>query len=128
MAVTVSYNVKCSNAQGFPTFIINSTTPPTAQQASTVQDIFCQVAMTADTDTTAVITHNWGISASDSTNFGFPQILRTTLTGSTVQTFETMLTYDIVTSTNVVTVRKTGGASSGGTWNIHLRRAWTASQ
>jgi hypothetical protein len=62
MAVTVTY-----------TYPVAGTTAPTALQALNVNTVIATVIATADADTTATITHNFGLSATQLAS-GFPFI------------------------------------------------------
>ena len=44
-------------------------TPPTAAQMASANNLVAAVSATADGDTTAVITHNWGLSAAQLANY-----------------------------------------------------------
>ncbi len=72
MAVTVTYSVPLAPAGGLPIF--GSTTGPTAAQAALTQEIVVVVNM-ALADTQALITHNFGFSASQAGNFYDPQVI-----------------------------------------------------
>lgn len=129
MAATVPlYNVNCTNPLGFPTALLNSTTPPTAQQASTVQKIVAQVNFLA-ADTQALITHNFGLGASAPVFFD-PQVIAEFAAGgvSANGTFLPAFTYDR-TNTNVLKVNKVSTAlGSDCTVNLTIRRPYSASQ
>ncbi len=62
MAVTVTY-----------TYPVAGTTAPTALQASNANAVVADVVATADADTTAVVTHNFGLTAAQLAN-GFPLV------------------------------------------------------
>jgi hypothetical protein len=121
----VFYNVPAGPASGLP--IINSATPPTAAQAAQIQEIIVQVGMVL-ADTQALVTHNWGLSASQAGNFFYPQIMGPIwqlgpLGGGSSSPF---ISFD-VSNTNVVKVNKLGVAGTEGSFILHLRRPFSAS-
>ena len=125
MAVSVFYNVPAGPAAGLP--IINSATNPTAGQAQAIQEIIVQVNMALG-DTQALITHNWGYSASQALNFFYPQIIGPIWQNGPVGggTSGAFLSFD-TSNTNVLKVNKLGLAGTEGTFILHLRRPWAAS-
>lgn len=98
-----------------------TTTNPTATQASQVNLQTAIVSM-GDTETFALFTHNWGLPASFPT-FLFPLIFyRQSDLGIGVQTFAAALTFNIVSSTNVITINKISSIGSGGSFIVTLMR------
>ena len=100
----------------------NSSTPPTAVQASQNIGQSGQVFF-ADTDTQAVIVHNWGLPAS-APFFLFPFIwLAKALGGASDSSFATNFTFGF-TNTNSITINKLSiGTGSGGTYDFWLRKS-----
>lgn len=126
MAVTVLYSVSEGPQAGLPIF--SSATPPTAIQAAVVQEIVAEVNW-ALADTQALITHNFGFSASAAGNFFRPQTIGPVwingpLGGGTNAPF---VSFDF-TNTNVLKVNKLGVAGTEGTFVLYLRRPWSASK
>lgn len=127
MGATPLYNVNAQTPFGAPSVLINSTTPPTAQQASTTQKIVAQINF-AQADTFVLVTHNWGLGAS-AVNFLDPEIFFEAVSPlSAAGTFVPNVTYDR-TNTNVLRVNKVqSGGGTDFTANLTLRRPWSASQ
>lgn len=102
-----------------------SNTPPTAIQASQLPRMDVLVAFAADTDTSATITHNWGLDASSPTYYDPEIVYRLLLTsGANTGTYLPALTFD-VTNTNLIIVRKLAGANGNvltASYLITLRR------
>jgi hypothetical protein len=119
MSVTVNYF-----ARGAGILINGSATPPTSVQASALQEQVAQVNM-LDTDTQALITHNFGFDASAPTYFASPQIIGPWLQGSAQVggTYMPAFSFDI-TNTNVVKMNKVSFLGTGGTFMVTLRRPW----
>jgi hypothetical protein len=117
--VVVTY---CHPLLGAPT-----TTAPTAAQASQMNELAAQVFF-ADTDTQAVITHNMGLPNSFPT-WLWPQVFfNKSLGGGSDSSFATNFTFGL-TNTNSVTMNKIGiGTGQGGTYNVYIRKHWSASQ
>jgi hypothetical protein len=98
----------------------NTTTAPAAAAASAVNTQTVKVAM-ADSDTSAVIVHNWGLPAS------FPSFLFPIITyyqdtiGVGPSTDLPTLTFDL-SNTNQVTITKLNAVGSGGTYRVFLSR------
>jgi len=101
-----------------------TTTAPTAIQASQLPTQTAQVFF-ADTDTQAVIVHNWGLGGSFP-SFLFPEIMYyKALGGASETSFGTDFTFGI-SNTNSVTMNKISvGVGSGGTWNVIMRRPYS---
>lgn len=126
MAVTVLYSVAEASAIGLP--IYSNATPPTAIQAANVQEVVVEVNW-ALADTQALVTHNFGYSASAAGNFFRPQVhgpiwINGPLGGGTSAPF---VSFDF-TNTNVLKVNKLGVAGTEGTFVLYLRRPWSASK
>jgi hypothetical protein len=123
MAVTVNYF-----ARGSGILINGSTTAPTNVQSTALEEMVVQVIL-ADTDTQALLTHNWGFDASAPTYFDSPQILYPWNQGpaQAAGTFLTNFSFDI-TNTNVVKMNKLNALGTGGTFMVTLRRPWSASR
>lgn len=94
---------------------------PTANQASALPAQTAQVFF-ADTDTQAVITHNWGLPASFP-SYLFPEVFFVkSLGGGSDSSFNTGFTFGL-TNTNSITMNKLSvGTGSGGTYNVYMRR------
>jgi hypothetical protein len=123
MSVSVLYSFDAS-----PTVAYSSATPPTAGQAAVVQEIVAEVNW-ALADTQALITHNYGYSASAAGNYFRPQVVGPVwivgpLGGGTSQPF---VSFDF-TNTNVLKANKLGVAGTEGTFVVYLRRPWSASK
>ncbi len=98
----------------------NTTTAPTAAAASMVTEQTVKVAM-GDTETSAVIVHNWGLPAS-APSFLFPLVAYYQDTiGVGPSTDLATLTFDL-TNTNQVTITKLNGVGTGGTFRVFLAR------
>lgn len=97
MAVTTTYS-----------YPVAGTTAPTAAQSSAVNAVVSTVIATADADTTATITHNFGLSASELSN-GFPIVIITPLLSNAI----TSGWYASAVATNSITLTKGTGAGSG---------------
>jgi len=98
-----------------------SATPPTAAVMKLSQSLQAQVNF-ADADTTAVVTHNWGLPLSDLTSL-FPTIKFYLQTAGTAG--NPVITWAL-TNSNMVTLTKTAGAGTGGTLVVELERPWSA--
>lgn len=96
-----------------------TTTAPTATQAAGLPAIVAQLAM-GDTETTANITHNWGLGAS-APSFFFPEVSYIAQANSGAQTQVPCLTFSWI-NTNVLVVNKLNALLSGGTFIIYMRR------
>jgi hypothetical protein len=112
--VTVTY--------GWP---VQGTTAPTATQASQCSMQTAKVYM-ADADLVAPFTHNWGASdgalVASFPTYLFPIVIaRLDVQGAAAAiSFQAALTFDIVSSTNVVSIYKSAGC--GGTFVVTLLR------
>jgi hypothetical protein len=117
--VVVTY---CHPILGAPT-----TTAPTAAQAAQMNELAAQVFF-ADGDTQAVITHSMGLPNSFPT-WLWPQVFfNKSLGGGSDSSFATNFTFGL-TNTNSVTMNKIGiGTGQGGTYNVYIRKPWSASQ
>jgi hypothetical protein len=97
------------------------TVAPTQNQTTTVNAVVAQVS-TADSDTVALITHNFNVSTAQAAALQpYIQYYATTGAGTTPLTFA-------LTSANVITVGKNGFTGSGGTYVVIIRRPYSASQ
>lgn len=124
--VSVLYSVSDGTAAGLPIF--STATPPTAIQAVAVQEIVAEVNW-AIADTQALITHNFGYSASAANNFFRPQVIGPNWINGPVGggTSGVFVSFDY-TNTNVLKVNKLGVAGTEGTFVLYLRRPWSASK
>lgn len=107
MAVTNSYN--------WP--LAGGTVPPTAAQSNYL--VMGQMNW-ADSDTQAVITHNFGLTAAEITA-GFPIVtldIDSTNTGTGLQAG----TIAVSAAANTVTLTKVSAAGTGGTWRFALQK------
>jgi hypothetical protein len=105
MAVTVTYAYPVAGA-----------TAPTAAQALLVNSVTAQVNM-ADADTTATVTHNFGLAAADPANL-FPLVdINVSSPGTVVPILSVVLT-----NTNAVVINKVSAAGSGGTYNVLIQK------
>lgn len=101
----------------------NTLVAPTAAAASQHTTQTVKVAM-ADTDTAAIIVHNWGLPASYPT-FLFPICTYQQDTiGVGPSTDLPTLTFDL-TNTNQVTITKLNAVGSGGTFRVYLAKPHT---
>jgi hypothetical protein len=112
MAVTVTY--LC------PLSVQGTTTGPTAAQAAAAQELCATVIATADADTTATITHNWGLSVA-SLALGHPWIILRE-TGAT-SNLSSWYVSSITTNTVVLTkLAATGSGASGAQLTVTLSK------
>jgi hypothetical protein len=85
-------------------------TPPTALQSSNAQSVVADVVATADADTTATITHNFGLSAAELAS-GDPRII---LTPTLSQALTALSAWAVTTvATNSITLTKLTSTGSG---------------
>ncbi|MFN7996963.1 MAG: hypothetical protein U0Q18_25335 [Bryobacteraceae bacterium] len=127
MAVVVTY-----------LYPVNGTVPPTAQQAAAVNMVVAQVAW-GDTDTSALVTHNWSVAQPNVPNAvsGTPPtytgalgavtsipVVLTPLDGTSAGTVAATVSYT-VTNSVVVTVKKGSTAGTNGTVTVTLLRPHT---
>lgn len=97
--------------------LTSGVTAPTALQAGKINSLNAVVRMD-DTETTAVITHNWALS-SNGLALLYPLISwYWTTAGTGLISFA-------LTDGNTVTVTKTTGTGSGGTFNVNLMHPHT---
>jgi hypothetical protein len=111
LGVTITYLSKFTN--------VNTTTAPTAAQASQLTCQVAQISMT-DAETQAIVVHNWGVLLGPSfATFGWPMpnLIDTELTAHS-QSFATNFTFGLGNS-NQVYVNKIAGAP-GGTYLLYL--------
>jgi hypothetical protein len=100
---------------------VNTTTPPTGAQASNLP---CQVAQVffADTDTQAIVIHNWGILLGQSfATFGWPIVMYPINISQVAMadSFTTNFTFGLANS-NQVYINKPVGAGTGGTYLVYM--------
>jgi hypothetical protein len=111
LGVTVTYFSKFGN--------VNTTTPPTAIEANFLP---CQVAQVffADTDTEAIVIHNWGgLLGPSFATFLFPIVIMDKVLGAAATSFATNFTFGLGNS-NQVYIEKPIGTGTGGTYNVYL--------
>jgi len=102
MAVTVTY--LC------PLSVQGTTTGPTAAQAASTVEVAASIVATADADTAATVTHNWGLSTA-SLALGHPWVI---LEPSLSLALTALPQWTITTKTlNVVTLTKLASTGSG---------------
>jgi|SRR5215469_4895576 len=110
MAVTITYQL--------PSAVAGGTVAPTAAQAFYANTVGCQLSM-ADTDTTATITHSWGLTTTQSAQLQPFVITYLQTPGTAVP----ILSFSLAANTVVVT--KATGAGSGGTYVVILQRPFS---
>ena len=98
---------------------------PTAAQAFNFNTQISRVVF-ADADTTATLTHNWGISAAQLAAF-FPLIDYYAQNVGTTGTTLPQLTFAL-TDSNTVTITKTAATGSGGTFVVTLNRPYSTTE
>lgn len=97
----------------------NTTTPPTAAEASLLPMQAAQVFW-ADTDTEAIVIHNWGSRLGPSfASFGFPVVVMNKLLGAVATSFRTDFTFGLASSSRVF-ITKPIGTGTGGTFLVSL--------
>ena len=111
MASTVTY--------GYSGGASASTVAPTAAQAATTTLLTCTVQF-GDTDTTATITHNWGLSTTQNTAL-FPLI---SVALNSTPTTANPITVGVL-GTNTVTILKASLTGSAGTVIVNLQKPHT---
>ena len=94
----------------------NSTVAPTTAQAATANLLTCTVQF-GDNDTTATITHNWGLSTTENTAL-FPIV---SMVLSSTPTTALPITLGVL-GTNTVTVLKSSATGSAGTVTVNLQK------
>lgn len=99
MAVTVTYLHPVAGG-----------TAPTALQASNAQSVVADVIATADADTTATITHNFGLSAAELAS-GDPRVILTPLISQALTALSAWAVTAI--ATNSITLTKLTSVGSG---------------
>ncbi len=114
MAVTVTYSISPN---------IVGTTPPTQIQASAQRRLGVQVAFGADTDTTALVTHNWSFTTTQLANLQPLIAFYTEVSGTAAGLFSIQHN----TSANAVTVSKgsTVAGSGAATLTLNLLYPWS---
>jgi hypothetical protein len=104
MAVTVTYSISPN---------IVGTTPPTARQASGLYRFGAQVAFSADTDTTALVTHNWGFTTTQLANLQPVCHLYAQTAGTAAGLFSIQLT-----NSNAITISKGSTVAGSGSTTL----------
>jgi hypothetical protein len=99
------------------TALTSGVTAPTAAQAKLINSINVVVRLD-DTETTAVLTHNWALAA-NALALLYPLISWYWTTAGTGQVSFAL------TDGNTVTITKTTGTGSGGTFNVNLLKPHT---
>jgi hypothetical protein len=97
---------------------VSGVTAPTAGQTLR-KNLVTAVVIIGDTDTTTVVTHNWGLLASELAD-RFPIIVWNYVTPGTAP-----LLLSFSRATNAVTVNKPSAVGSGATFEISLLRPHT---
>jgi hypothetical protein len=112
MAVTVTY--EC------PLSVQGTTTGPTAAQAASTVEVSATIVASADADTAATVTHNWGLSVA-ALALGHPWVILEPLLS---QALTALSAWIIATkTTNVVTLTKlasTGSGSATAQLRVHI--------
>jgi hypothetical protein len=116
-AVSVTYDIR-----GGMVSILNSTTGPTAAQASEVQKQSAVIVFGVTADAQALFTHNWGLDAS-APGYLEPEILWDPISTTT---YYPLITFDR-TNTNVLKVNKPA-TDAPTTINVTIRRPHTIGQ
>lgn len=101
------------------------TTAPTAIQSRSQPSVAAQVNM-ADNDTSAVVTHNWGLTAAQLALL--EPYVTITMEVFTTQNVPVAWIYQVTFNANNIVITKQNATSSGGTARAVIRRPWTASQ
>jgi hypothetical protein len=123
--VTVTY-ASFQDGSGPHQAYTGGTTAPTATQSQTVNAVVVQLTM-GDTETTATITHNFGLTAAQAAALQpYIQWYISSLTTNT-GTWPLFLAFAL-TNTNVVTVTKATDTGTGGVYTVIIRRPYSASQ
>jgi len=107
MAATVTY--------GYPTAGGTTVAPTTAVMAT--QTVLAATVQFGDADTTATITHNWGLSTTENTSL-FPLV---SMVLSSTPTTAIPITLGVL-GTNTVTVLKSSATGSAGTVTVNLMK------
>jgi hypothetical protein len=98
---------------GYPA--VGTVAPTTAQAA--IQNVLTCTVQFGDTDTTATITHNWGLSTTQNTAL-FPLV---SIALSSTPTTAIPITLGVL-GTNTVTVLKASAGGSAGTVTVNLMK------
>ncbi len=114
MAVTVTYSISPSTV---------GTTPPTQAQAATMRRLGVQVAFGADTDTTALVTHNWSFTTTQLANLQPLIAFYAEASGTAAGLFSVQHN----TGPNTITVSKgsTVAGSGSATMTLQLMYPWS---
>lgn len=120
--VTVTY-ASFQDGSGLHGGFTGGTTAPTQAQSATVNAVVAQVSM-ADTDTTATVTHNFGLTAAQAAALQpyITHYIQSLGSNTTAPVFTFALT-----NTNVITVNKVSNTGTGGTLVVIVRRPQTIS-
>lgn len=114
MAVTVTYEA--------PLSVQGTTVGPTAAQAFGAIEVSATIIATADGDTAATVTHNWGLSAA-ALALGHPWVILEPLLS---QALTALSAWTITTKTlNLVTLTKlasTGSGNASPQLRVHVSR------
>jgi hypothetical protein len=111
-AVTITYNFQPSGTH----VPVSSTTAPTAAQARHFNSIAALVTY-AEADTTATVTHNWGMTAAEAQQYQPWVSIYTVTSGTAVPLFSIN-----VANTNAVVVDKTAANGTSGSFCVILQR------
>jgi len=112
--VVVTYAENLNAARAAVGFFPGGTTAPTAGQAAQMNSLGATVFM-ADTDTTAIVIHNWLLTAAQVAALE-PWIVWWWTSAGT-----TLLGMNFTSSSTNVIVTKASGTGSGGTFNVILQ-------
>jgi len=115
--IVVTY---CTPILGAPTV-----TAITGAQAAQVSEQQAQIFW-ADADTAALFVHNWGLPNSFAT-WLWPQIFMAKVLGAAGDVFPAF-TFGLANSNSVTLTKGNTTAGGGGTYNVYLRRPYSASQ
>ena|SRR5208283_1106925 len=114
MAVTVTY--------AWP---VAGTTAPTAAQMSNFDTVIASIVASADGDTTATITHNFGLTTAQISAL-FPLINLVPTLSQALSALSAWAVTSITTNTVVVTkLASTGSGNAGAQLTVQLRRPHT---
>jgi hypothetical protein len=101
---------------------VAGTTPPTLAQALLCNMVTATVFW-SDSEVTALLTHNWGLTAAQSANL-WPVVIIEYDTGS-LTTLPQAITVNLSSSTNVVTLNKSTVVGGNGTLLVTLLRPFS---
>ena len=113
MAVTVTYSFVNPALLPAAAAYITGTTPPTAFQASQVSRIGALVNFGADTDTTALVTHNFGLTTQQLANLQPVVVFTPEILGTAAGFYSAQLTNSVaITVSKGATVAGSEGNDS----------------